>query len=408
MQATLLSIILSALIYFIPFEDKSLIDLKELAYLFTAISGIILISLPIVYGLLWSPLQKAEQNITPRIVEMFNKDTHLKWGTVAIFILPLLSLVLFVLEIYAFHIEKTYIFLAWIVILGISLDIYRSLLKRMTSYLDPFKVASMLSAEAKEYVEKNQIDEISTTIDSLAEISARAVERSNSSLASESISELKEIGVNFLKSAKNLTNLDQDLKSMEQAHEDKVGYTLYYLLNRFEMVFDRVVPKKFEPLCNQIISSIGRVTISAAKYDISLATIPFQSIGQLTLKAQAAGMKEVAIKSQILLIEVAKTILKEIDVTYLELKTPFLTLINYLDQIAEETFRLNKNTNIQVLLSPFMELKELFKSPALEKHQDTPLILVELERAMDSFKALQMVMNTIPPIPQVEESTPTS
>ena len=54
-------------------------------------------------------------------------------------------------------------------------------------------------------------------------------------------------------------------------------------------------------------------------------------------------------------------------------------------------------------MQPFKDLRALFQSEKAKDHQDTPVILQNIDRVLGEFEALQMVMSTIPPIPNISE-----
>lgn len=97
--------------------------------------------------------------------------------------------------------------------------------------------------------------------------------------------------------------------------------------------------------------------------------------------------------------EVANQLLTEIDVTYLELQDPFLSIINGLEIIAKGEFQRNKSINIAILEQPFKELKTLFEQGKVKDHPDTPVIMQNINRVLGEFDALRLVMATRPPIP---------
>ena len=103
-----------------------------------------------------------------------------------------------------------------------------------------------------------------------------------------------------------------------------------------------------------------------------------------------------------LLLEVAKKILTEVNITYLEIRDTFFTLISQLEDISKETFRQNRDIDAG-LEYPLLELRALFEPRRWPKHGDTLVILKTLGRVTGEFDALGMVLRTVPPIPKTEE-----
>jgi hypothetical protein len=126
-------------------------------------------------------------------------------------------------------------------------------------------------------------------------------------------------------------------------------------------------------------------------------------LGKLAKRAQDEGLEETALKASCILSEVAKAIMNDVDIKYLEIKDSYLSIINGLEVLAKGTFKRDKSTNISFLMQPFKDLKELFQSEKARDHQDTPVIMQNIDRVLGEFEALQLVMSTIPPIPQISE-----
>jgi hypothetical protein len=147
---------------------------------------------------------------------------------------------------------------------------------------------------------------------------------------------------------------------------------------------------------------MGKLSIAAAKYDVSLASAPLRFLGKFAKKAQEEGFEETTLTASCVFSEVSKTILKEIDISYYEIKDPFLSIINGLESLTKAEFKKDKNTSIPMLMAPFKELKALFEQGKAKEHQDTPIIVQNIDRVLGEFEALQLVMNTIPAIPSTE------
>lgn len=53
-------------------------------------------------------------------------------------------------------------------------------------------------------------------------------------------------------------------------------------------------------------------------------------------------MPEIGVKASLTLLEVSKSIIEEVDYTYADLKDPFFSIINGLEEIARDTFYMIK------------------------------------------------------------------
>lgn len=395
MTATLFSLIIALALWFFPLSG----DLTyALSVIFITFPAILLLIMPLIYASAWLPLQKGEQNLTPRLIEMFSHDRTLRLTAAAVFLFPLLSIALFLMLHHAPEIDKKILFLGWLVLFGGIVDLGRSYLRRITAFLDPFRASEIFTARAKENIKLDQLDKVIDSIDALSEVSIRAIERYNTSLAIQGITELRDLGDFFMKSAKGFLILNEETQNLAEKHVDRVSYTLFYLISRLEMTHEKAVQKRFELVSSQVLSALGRITIAAAKYDMSLATYPLLTLGRASLAALENNLKETAVKGGIILLEIAKAIIKEVDITYVELKSPFFTLIDNLDKLSKEMFKQDKNISIPLLTQPFYQLKEILNDPKVTNHQDYSIIHAEIERILAEYAALAAVLATIPPI----------
>lgn len=402
MKTTLFSLFIGALIWFLPLNGNIV---EGLGIAFILIPLFLLTTLIFAWGLAWGPLQKGEQNITPRLLDMFGRDKNLKISVLVLSCFPAVSLALWTLIEHSPDVSPKMLFILWIVLLGVAIDQLIYCVKKTTRYLNPFKATEIISKNAKEEIRQNRLDMFVDSIDALSEVALRSLERSNTSLAQQAIGELKEVGSTFLSSSKSFPNLNQDVATLEQTHVDKVSFTLFTLLSRFEMIGIKAAERHYEPVVSQVLTSLGRIAISSAHYDLSLVTYPLLSIGKTAIMAVKKGLTESGVKGEIVLSQVARAIINQVELTYVEIKSPFLTLIDNLDQISKERFKQNKDISVQILLQPFLELQSLFKEPKVSGHQDTPVILTELDRVIAEFNALQAVMATIPRMEPISEES---
>lgn len=408
MLGTIFSILIAALILLNPLLEQSSTNVSILSTAMIAVAILFLFILPAGIAFCWLPLQKAEKNSTPRILEMFHKDTLVRLTTSWLVIFPLATIALALDAIYINILDKKLLFAIWIILLGLAIDSSQLLFKRILNYLNPFFVVGLFTKEANSCIQNERELDLCNWIDALAEISIKATHTHSTSLSNASLTEQQKIASLFLKSSKSISHHAQDAQSKQLGISDKVSYTMFYLYQRLELEFDKALNSNIEPICSHITVILGKIAINAAEYDITLASAPLRFLGKFANKAQAKDMLETVIKASCTLLGVARAILNDIDITYLEIKDPFLSIINTLEELAKNTFRQDKTTNIAVLIQPFLDLKQMFSEEKLQKHQDTPIIIQNIDRVLGEFEALQMVLKTLPTIPNVtiEESTP--
>lgn len=409
MIGTIFSIIIAVLLLLNPMLEQSNINVTLLSVAMIAAATLFLFVIPAGIALSWLPLQKAEQNATPRILEMYRKDTYIRLTTAWLILFPLATFALAIDALYMNILDKKLLFAIWIVLLGIAIDATHQRFKRVLSYLNPFSVIEMFTKEAKECIQNERELDLCHWIDALSEIAIKAIQRHSTSLSNASLYEQQQIARLFFQSSKSISHHTQDKQSKELGIIDKVSYTMFYLYQRLELEFDKALKNNLEPTCSQIIVILGKITVDAAKYDISMASPPLHFLGKFAKKAQENDLSETVLKASCTLLEVARTIINDIDITYLEIKDPFLTIINSMEELAKGAFRKDKAMNISLLIQPFLELKEMFSTDKLKQHQDGPIIIQNIDRVLGEFEALQMVMNTLPTIPNVmKEENPLS
>lgn len=349
----------------------------------------------------WNSLVKAEQNSTPRIVEMFRRDFHIRAITAWLILFPLLSIFFSLDILYTQSLNKAWLFAIWLVFLGISIDAVIHFCRRIVDYLNPFSMVKMFTNEARESIRNDKVIELCHWIDGLSEVALKGAQRNSISLTNFSLTELEQVARLFLESLKSISHRAEDKETKALGISDKASYVMFYLYQRLDMIFDKALKSHLEPICSVIITLFGKLAVDAAKYDISLASPPLRFLGKCAKAAQDEGLEETVLKASCLYPELARTILKDIDITYLEIKDPFLSIINGMEVLAKGMFKRDKQLSIPFLMQPFIELREMFKGEKEKVHQDTPVIVQNIDRVLGEFEALQMVMNTVPPLSEL-------
>lgn len=403
MYGTIISLIIAGFLIFIPPGKEEALSPEAIAIALFFASILFVLGTVLVYVMSLSPLQKLEQNLAPRLLELFKKDRSVHYITLWLFIFPVFSL-LAGAELAFFQYLRPLIVLGiWTLFLGISIDALYHLLQRVISYLNPFALVKHFIEEAKSAVQEEEEESLYHSIDALTEVAIKSIERTIPSLTKETIDGLRETLLLYLDSAKSISH--HLLENGEGT--DKISYTLFYLFQNLELIQEKALEKRLEPICSHLITALGYISIGAAKLDISLTSFPIHYIGKFVDRSTKKEMYDVSEKATCTLIEVGRLILEEIDVTYLELKDPFFSITQHMEQIAKDTFSRDKSINITLLIQPFEGLKELFTKGKLPEHQDTPVILADIDRVINQFEQLEQVMRTIPAVQLPEEKEET-
>lgn len=396
MTATLISAITAALLIFIPSSNVSSFDQVLLSSIIIVFAALLFFTTAAVRIFAFAPLQKAEQNLTPKLMEIYLQDRTMRMTTLWLFCFPLISIFILLEINYFQYVRAIFTFALWLFILGISVDALNHLIKRTLQYFSPFAVVKYFTEQALVSVEKGNNLDLLEKIDGLSEIGLKSIERTLPSLCVESVDYLQILMKSTLQKASRTTTKDN-------FNLDQINYTLFYLFQRLEVLNEKALKSRMEPVGSAIITNLGKIAIDAAKCDFSLSIYPLQYIGKFSDLAVEENLDVIADKAACTLVEVGKSLINDTDIQYQNIKEPFLCIIKQLEEIAKSIFRKDKSTNIALLILPFQDLKELFKSPKTAAHQDSPVILSDLDRVIGQFEQLELVMRTIPPINIPEE-----
>ncbi|MEI8364787.1 MAG: hypothetical protein WCF65_00045 [Parachlamydiaceae bacterium] len=404
MVCTLVSLIFAALLWLGSYHYDAEVGGIVIKTLMITSSFFFLFFIPLGMMFAWLPLQKAEQNQTPRILEMFRKDGKIRLESIWLSVFALTSLISVTDPFYGYVTNFHWFFPLWIILFGSAIDCLHHFVLRVLNYLNPFSVITMFSAQAEKCIQNDKELDFCGWIDSLSEVAIKGIQRHSTSVANLVLDEEQKLARLFLGASKSIAHETQDAQTKAAGIVDKVSFTMFYLYQRLDIVFEKALKAKLEPTCSLVVTSLGKISVAAAQYDMSLASAPIRFLGKCAKKAQDEGLEETALTASCVFSEIAKEILTQVDITYYEIKDPFLSIINGMEVLAKESFRRNKDMNIGLLAQPFKQLRELFKGDKVKNHQDTPIIVQNIDRVLGEFEALLIVMNTIPTIPKVNDT----
>ncbi|MBA2367462.1 MAG: hypothetical protein H0V82_00375 [Candidatus Protochlamydia sp.] len=350
------------------------------------------------------PLTNLEQKLVPNLIELYRRDRRLGFGRFWLYLFAFLSFAAAMLLFAADFPFQQWILPAWIVLFGISLDILKDSWQSMLRFLNPFYLVNVFERDAKKAIQNEKDEVLWSSIDSLSEIALRSVEKSKIALSNQTLQTFPPVIQAFFASSKSISRVNLDKETEKATGRDEASYTIFYLLQKLELINDRALQNRLETVCRQMIMVMGKIIIASAKFDLSMVSFPTHFLSKFGLKAQQHHFAEVADLTTSTLLEIARTILTEIDVTYAELQEPFRAILNGLDALAKGSFKKDKNTSIQVLTQPFKDIRTLLETEKMDKHTDTPVILNEIDRIIDEFTALEQVMRAIPAIPEMTGS----
>lgn len=400
MLITIFSVIVAALFLFYPFPQPLQVEIPFISQMMVVAGSIVLLILPFLYCIPLSSLLRLEQQLIPRLMAVFRRDRLTKMAFLLLFLFPFVSYLL-AATLNLFQGMSGILFAIWMISFGLTLDLIRYTLRRLTNFLNPFYVTDTFKQEATKAIQDNEDTLLWSSIDNLTEVALRAIQDNRLALATQTLSEFPPIFHAFFASAKSISHTQStEEKAIKQATGlDEASFTLLFFLQKLELINDHALAKRLESISRHAIVGLGKIIIYAAKLDLSLVSFPTYILGNMAVKAQQNNFGEVAALATSTLYEVAQTIINEVDLTYAELQEPFFAIANNLATIAQATFKKDKNINIAILIQPIKDLKALFQSEKMASHRDTPAIVQQIDGILAEFDALEQVMKTIPTIP---------
>jgi hypothetical protein len=403
MLITLCAILMSILLmFFAPLGIH--LDETHLTVIMLTGGTALLLGTIFLYTFILIPLEHLEQKLIPNLMQLVRHDGTLHAGRVILFLFPLISYLCVALIPHIENIHyQHWFFFGWLIFFGIALDIFRDSWRRLVNFLNPSFLVSRISNQAEKAIQNDNRTFLLNDFDSLAEIALRAVEKSKLALSTQALQTFPPLLKIFFDSSKSIGHASRDLNTSQDIRGgDESSFLIFYLLQRLELIYDKALRDRQETVCRQMVMMMGKIIIHCAQFDLSMVSFPTHFLTKFGLKAQQHHFDEVTELTTSTLLEVAKTILTEIDITYAELEEPFQAIINGLTAIARGSFKKRKDTSIKVLVQPLVDLKALFQTEKMAQHRDTPAIVQKINNVLDEFAILEQVMQTIPTIPDME------
>lgn len=400
MIGTIFSILLAAVLFFYRGSLEGLHEWEWLPLIFILISFLLLLGQTSVMIFAWIPLQKAEVKLTSHIVETFSKDQNLRLTNLGLLLFVFISFFLAIDFMFLRLIPPSLVLIIWIILLGIAIDLKIHAIHRVLKYLNPFEVVEIFTQNALASIRNSDDVALCSWIDSLAETAIKAIDRKSTSLTIHAMNKLGDVIKNYLETEKSLAH-SEAIEAKQFGISDPVSFVLFFIFQRLELINHRAIHERLEPICSDLMALLGKIAIYATQFDVTLAGFPIHYMGKFAKEAQENKLQEVAERATLTLVEVGKAILQEKNLEYLEIKDPFLSIINHMDEIAKDIFRRNKETNIKILVQPFRDLKILFSAENVATHRDTPDIVKSIDRVIEEFTTLEAIMMAMPPVSQI-------
>lgn len=392
-MGTLVASILASLLVFFPLEPA----VTSFPYVAAVMVGAFLLAFVLGNVLTSASLQTADRMAVPRIIEVFRRDRHIAIVHVYLLFWSLVSLWLAVATLSSMPYKTEWVIAVWLVLTGLALDLASYLYDRVLQYLNPFAALQMLNAQADREMQQGNDAELCSWIESTTDAGVWSLRREGASLANATVDSLRMIVQRYLgwngralRSASSSSDIQQ-----------RASYILHYTCDRLALLHDIALEKRLQTVCSYVVSAIGKIALSAAKSDPAVVAHPVQYMGQLSRRAVHAGLEGAGLKALSTFVALSKLILSDPLITQRNLDRTFVPIIHQMEDLAKESFRRNKDISLSALIAPLQDLKRIFENERYATHQDTPMILKEIERVLGDFANLELVLRTIPSIPEV-------
>lgn len=388
MMATLLSLFFATIVYIFSFEISSL----SIQWISAVTGALFLLLLVSTYLSLIRPLQWAELKATPRVSELILGDSFLKWLSLGLLALPLSSLVLAAGALPHNWLDNNSLFCIWLIFAGSSIDLLRTYSTRLSDYFNPAWVIKSIVQRGRLDIAHGRDNELCDWIAALIEVALMAMKRFGFSLCDRAIGGITALLQRFLEvNRRSLQTEAADAK----VHQRTV-YVLFYSFERLQLVYTHALQENFEPICNSIITSLGKISLLAAHGDPAKVNHVLHFIISMADSALEKGVVNIYTKANLTLVEVGKSILTEIDLSKTDMQDSLYSLVGHLETIAKNFFRRDKEMSIAVLTQPLRDLKAMIKEHPLVERADMRKALTALDKVLEDFENLQLVLNTMP------------
>ncbi len=393
-MATVLALIISSLLLY--FEVG--VSLTWVHGLAAGTGGLIIVLVTLTNLLLVRPLQAAELKATPRVSELVKGDKMLRYLCASLVVIPIFAFAIAVGGVPESWLDSTAQFSLLLVLIALSLDLLGFFSSRFWNYFNPPAVVKMVVGRAQSDIAQGRDAELCDWIAMLSEMALMSLKRHGSSLAERAVSGIIALLQRFLE----VHRRSLQTESTDAKVHQRTSYVLFYGFERLQVIYNHALQERLEPICSHIVTSLGKVALAAAYGDITKVGYPLHYIGSFSTAALNSGMPDVAIKANITLLESGKLILSDVDLSKVNIRDTFISLVSHLEELAKATYRQDKESDLGMLTQPLRDLKMALTSHALADRSDMKAVITAIDGVLADFENLRLVLNALPPIPEVE------
>jgi hypothetical protein len=375
-------------------------EYQELTLIITGL--VFFLTVSVTLAITYIPRVRAQKYLPTTISSLVRKNPLVVLAHVYTFVFPLLSLALA-------GIHTIWALALWFVLLALAIDSFGYYLRKISATFSSSTGLEAIYNNAVKTLPKDNTSELCESFDALSEVALKSIDTKSILNGKEAIEYIRELSQEFFRETrKKKFTVDSTGKNLDVS--DRVNFTLSYLIQDFDMLYSKVINEGIEPVANEIILSLGKIALYAARADVSFAQIPLRTLGKYALFAQHKGYSDVVFRAIITLNQVGRLFLTEQDVLLQDLKEIFLTIVSLLEDITKDSFKRDKSTKISVLQQPFNDLRAALKDPRLANRDDIQVIDADIGRVLGEFDALEMVVGGMSAVPDfgIPPSGPTT
>jgi len=250
---------------------------------------------------------------------------------------------------------------------------------------NPSNLLKGYEKEAFQAIAKVNESELCKWVEAIHEVAFKALTSSSMPIATAALNSELSVGKQFLVQPNTL-----DLP--------KIGYVLFFIFERLNTLFEKGLANKQESFCTQVNTTFGKLALQAMSTHPHFAGYALNFAGKLAEKAVKAGMKEIGIKTSFMLLEVTKSVVNEVSLDDYDLRESLVLLVKNLEEISKEIYRQDKNTPLDSLKEPLLQLKTILAGSKNSAHPTILLAINEVDRVLAEFQELELILKTLPPI----------
>lgn len=362
----------------------------------TLIGGLFLAISPLLFCMTLTPLQRAETKISPWVTRLFWSGFDIKGASFIFLLFPVFSLGI---AIFFSGPLPLLLGIAWILLFGIAIDAVALWLRKLAELLDPLQAIQQITKSTQAQIHAGDAGRVFEGMDVLTECAVKAIHRHDALFTRQTLGQM------ILLCSDQVRMHDMQRVKGESSDEDakeSIGIFLAYFLQRLERIYQSAKVTHNDAIATDIISSCGKTVFITARYSLAPTSLPLNLLGRLADEAQKAGDRETPVKISCLLLSLGKSIITDIPPEAVNFREVYMGIVARLEEIALETFRRDKSTNISALKKPFDEIRVLLAKEGLVQRDDVQIVLRDIVRVIEDLTALEAVLVHIP-LPPMEE-----